>query len=292
MVCGGWSSERSVSLSTGKNVYRALKQNKYKAYLFDLKKNNINKILLLKPTILFNALHGEFGEDGGLTCFAEKNKISITHSNQVSSSLCLDKTLTKAFLKKFQYINIPKTYKKTDNITYPVIVKPNTGGSSNGVLIVNNKKQLFEIIKKNKERNIIEQKIPIYKELTVTVVEDKKSVRALGVTDIKFDSDYYDFKAKYTKGFSQHVLPALIPKKEYRYLLNVSEKIFKLTGCKSIARIDFIMEKRPKLNKYFFLEINTHPGLTHISLAPEQALFNKMSYFSLIKLILDTANVF
>ena len=289
MVCGGWSSERSVSLLTGQNVYKSLKQNKYNVHLFDLKKNNINKILSFKPNILFNALHGEFGEDGGLTCFAEKNKITITHSNQVSSSLCLDKTLTKIFLKKFLNINIPKTYKKFNNINYPVIVKPNTGGSSNGVLIVNNKKQLSEIIKDN---NIVEQKIPIYKELTVTVIEDKKSVRALGVTDIKFNSDIYDFKAKYTKGFSQHVLPALIPKKEYNHLLKLSEKIFKLTGCKSIARIDFIMEKRTKTNKYFFLEINTHPGLTHISLAPEQALYNKMSYFSLIKLILDTADDF
>ena len=292
MVCGGWSSERSVSLLTGQNVYKSLKQNKYKVHLFDLKKNNINKILSFKPTILFNALHGEFGEDGGLTCFAEKNKISITHSNQISSSLCLDKTLTKTYLRKFLHINMPKTYKKSDNIIYPVIVKPNTGGSSNGILIVNNKKQLLKIIKKDDKNNIIEQKILIYKELTVTVIEDKKSVRALGVTDIKFDSDYYDFKAKYTKGFSQHVLPALIPKKEYDYLLKISEKIFKLTGCRSIARIDFIMEKKSKKNKYFFLEINTHPGLTHISLAPEQASYNKMSYFSLIKLILDTADVF
>jgi len=145
VVCGGWSSERSVSLLTGQNVYKSLKQNKYNVHLFDLKKNNINKILSFKPNILFNALHGEFGEDGGLTCFAEKNKISITHSNQVSSSLCLDKTLTKIFLKKSLNINIPKTYKKFNNINYPVIVKPNTGGSSNGVLIVNNKKQFSEI---------------------------------------------------------------------------------------------------------------------------------------------------
>ena len=124
------------------------------------------------------------------------------------------------------------------------------------------------------------------------MIQDKKSVRALCVTDIKCESDFYDFKAKYSKGYSQHTLPARIPKNEYNYLLKTSEKIFRLIGCKSIARIDFIMEKKINSNKYFFLEINTHPGLTDISLAPEQAIYNKMSYFDLIKIILDTANDF
>ena len=188
-------------------------------------------------------------------------------------------------------LNTPRTYNKLNNIKYPVIVKPNKGGSSFGIYVADNDIQLKSILKKSTEDMIVEQKIIANKELTVTVIENEGEVRSLGVTEIKFDSLIYNYQAKYTKGYSSHIFPAKIPKKDYNYLLKISEKIFKLIGCKSIARIDYIMNKNISDNRYFFLEVNTHPGLTDISLVPEQAFFNNLSYSDLIEMILNSADV-
>lgn len=291
IVSGGWSSERKISLLTGSNVYNSLKKTNLKVTLFKLNKNNLNKILLYKPDIIFNALHGEFGEDGGLACFAQNNNIKITHSTQVSSSLCLDKLLTKKMLKLANInINLPRNYnpKFINNIDYPIILKPNRGGSSIGVKSIHNLLELKRFMSNTKDL-IIEEKI-IGKELTVTVAEIKNKVKSLAVTEINFNSNFYDYKAKYKKGYSNHILPAKIPKKEYDYLMRISEVIFKVLGCKSLVRIDFIMKRQDNKNLYYFLEINTHPGLTSLSLAPEQANFIGISYVDMVLLILNSSN--
>ncbi|MDC0862133.1 D-alanine--D-alanine ligase, partial [Alphaproteobacteria bacterium] len=142
----------------------------------------------------------------------------------------------------------------------------------------------------NHEEIILEQMINTNKELTITVLENQGQIKALGVTEIKFNSSIYDFKAKYKKGFSDHILPAEIPSDDYLKLMITSEKIFKLLGCKSIARIDFILQKTKNKNKYFFLEINTHPGLTGLSLSPEQAKYVGLSYSDLIEIIIESAS--
>ena len=122
------------------------------------------------------------------------------------------------------------------------------------------------------------------KELTVTVIENNTNIHALGVTEIEFNSKHYDYIAKYTKNKSTHFLPARISKSQYNFLLNISKRIFKVCRCKGIARLDFIMSR--KNGKIYFLEMNTHPGLTKISLAPEQANFNKLSYQYLLNQII------
>ena len=287
VVAGGWSSERDISIISGKNVYLALKNKKFNVNFFDLNKNNIGKILLFKPDIIFNSLHGEFGEDGGLTCFAKKNLINITHSNQISSSICMDKKLTKDYILNKIDIEIPKTYSDIKSIKYPLIVKPNRGGSSVGIKIINNISNLRKYLKVSNEEMLLEELITASKELTVTVIENRGKVKALGVTEIKFNSIIYDYNAKYKKGYSDHIIPAEISYKDYKNLIKISEKIFKLLGCKSIARIDFILQANK--NKYFFLEINTHPGLTNLSLAPEQAKFNGFSYVDLIEMIVESS---
>ncbi len=288
VVAGGWSSERNVSLTSGRNVFKALKQLKYNVNFLDLKKNNIDKIFQNKPHIIFNSLHGEFGEDGGLTCISKKNNLIITHSDQISSSLCMNKKLTKYYLKQNIKINVPRTFSFNKINQYPVIIKPNNGGSSYGVKIIKSKNELVKYIKRNKEL-IIEEYIK-GEDLTVTVIENNNKVKALGVTSIKYNSKIYDYKAKYIKGYSSHELPAKIPSNDYQYLLRISEQIFKLLGCKSIARIDFLLDNSSKKNKYYFLECNTHPGLTDISLAPEQANFVGISYSDLITMILKSSN--
>ena len=184
VVAGGWSDEREVSLMSGKNVFSCFKKNKFNVNFLDLKKNNIDQILKYKPDIIFNALHGEFGEDGGLSSFIEKNNITITHSGPISSALCFNKRLLKKFLKQELNILSPKEVKYKEGIQFPVIMKPNWGGSSKGIKFLYNKEEL----KKNiySHQNLIEEIIH-GKELTVTVIENRNKIQALGVTEIEFD---------------------------------------------------------------------------------------------------------
>ncbi len=283
IVAGGWSSERSVSINSGKNVFNTLKKNGYRVTFFDLKKNNLSELFKSKPDLIFNALHGEFGEDGGISCLANKYKIPITHSKDVSSALCFNKRLLKKFLKKELNLLSPREFHEIKKINFPLIAKPNSDGSSKGVKVINNHKDLKKI--KIDKNILIEEKID-GKELTVTIIEDKKKIKALGVTEITFKSRHYDFKAKYTHGKSKHYLPARLSKKNYEYLLDLSKIIFKKCMCRSIARLDFIFDS--KNNCFYFLELNTHPGLTSISLAPEQAQYKKINYLSLIEKIISS----
>ena len=284
IVAGGWSSERSVSINSGKNVFNTLKKNGYKVIFFNLKKNNLHELFNYKPDLIFNALHGEFGEDGGISCLANKYKIPITHSTDISSALCFNKRLLKKFLKNELNLLSPRELHEIKKINFPLILKPNADGSSKGIKIINDYKELKKL--KINENILIEEKID-GRELTVTVIEDKKKIKALGITEITFNSAHYDFKAKYTHGKSKHYLPARLSKKNYKYLLDLSKIIFKKCMCRSIARLDFILDS--KSNRFYFLELNTHPGLTSISLAPEQAQHNKISYLSLIEKIISSS---
>ena len=284
VVAGGWSDEREISLLSGKNVYSCLKKNKFNVSFFDIKKNNIDQILQHKPDIIFNSLHGEYGEDGGLGSFAQKNNIAITHSNSVSSALCFNKRLLKNYLNKTINILSPKEIVDKKKIEFPLISKPNWGGSSKGIKFIKNKNELKKIIHDNYK--LIEEIIH-GKELTVTVIENYNQIKALGVTEIKFDNEHYDYKAKYTKNKSLHYLPARISKIQYDFLLKISKKIFRVCNCKGIARLDFILSNKNK--KIYFLEINTHPGLTKLSLAPEQANYQRLSYVYILKQIINSS---
>ncbi len=284
VVAGGWSDEREISLLSGKNVYNCLKSNKYNVKFFNLKKNNIQKILQLKPDIIFNSLHGEYGEDGGLNSLAQKNNIDISHSGAITSALCFNKRLLKKYLKKELNILSPNEIEDNNQIKYPVILKPNWGGSSKGICYLNNTKELKKKI--NNTQNLIEE-IVYGKELTVTVIENNKKIQALGVTEIEFSNKHYDYVAKYTKNKSFHFLPARISKPQYKFLLEISQEIFRVCNCKGIARIDYIMCN--KNEQIFFLEMNTHPGLTKLSLAPEQANYKGLSYLNLLKKIINSS---
>ncbi len=281
VVAGGWSDEREVSLMSGKNVFSCLKKNNYDVNFLDVKKNNIESILEYKSDLIFNSLHGEFGEDGGLNSFANENNIPITHSGSISSALCFNKRLLKNFLKKELNILSPKEIKYKYQIKYPVISKPNWGGSSKGIKFLNNKDELDKRI--NDDHNLIEE-IIYGKELTVTVIENNNNIEALGVTEIEFNNKHYDYIAKYKKNKSIHFLPARISNSQNKFLIKISKNIFRICKCKGIARLDFIMSN--KNGKIYFLEINTHPGLTKISLAPEQANYKNFSYLYLLKQII------
>ena len=281
VVAGGWSNEREISLMSGKNIFFCLKKNKFNVKFFDIKRNNIRQILKYKPDLIFNALHGEFGEDGGINAFAYANKIAITHSGSISSALCFNKRLLKNYLKSELNILSPREILNTKQVKFPVISKPNWGGSSKGVKFINNE----NFLKKNMNNDqILIEEIINGKELTVTVIENNNKTIALGVTEIDFDNKHYDYIAKYTKNKSIHFLPARISESKYKFLMEISKKIFHICKCKGIARLDFIISN--KNGKIYFLEINTHPGLTKISLAPEQAKYQKLSYLNLLKQII------
>ena len=281
VVAGGWSNEREISLLSGKNVFNSLKKNNFNVEFFDLKKNRLDDILIYKPNIIFNSLHGEFGEDGGIGSFALKNNIAITHSGSISSALCFNKRLLKNYLKKELKILSPKEIINKNHNKFPVISKPNWGGSSKGIKYIYKSKELKKIISNDQ---ILLEEIITGKELTVTVMNYKNKIISLGVTEIEFDNQHYDYIAKYKKNKSTHFYPARISKKNYDFLTDISKKIFKTCACKGIARLDFIMSN---INgKLYFLEINTHPGLTNLSLVPEQANFQKISYYKLLKQII------
>ena len=283
VVAGGWSDEREISLMSGKNVYSCLRKNKFNVKFFNLKKNNIEKILLYRPDIIFNSLHGEYGEDGGLNSLANKNNIIISHSDAISSALCFNKRLLKKFLKKEINILSPKEVINENQFKFPLILKPNWGGSSKGIKFLKNKEELKKKI--NNPKYLIEE-IIYGKELTVTVIENNKKIEALGVTEIEFKNKHYDYNAKYKKNKSSHFLPARISNTQYKFLIKISKEIFCVCNCKGIARIDYIMSKN---GKTFFLEMNTHPGLTKLSLAPEQANYQGLSYLDLLKQIINSS---
>lgn len=281
VVAGGWSDEREISLLSGKNIFSCLQKNKFNVKFLDLKKNNIQQILRYMPDLIFNALHGEFGEDGGINAFAFVNKIAITHSGGVSSALCFNKRLLKNYLESKLNILSPKEILNTKNIKFPVISKPNWGGSSKGIKFIHNK----NFLKRNiSNHQFLIEEIIHGKELTVTVIENNNKIMALGVTEIEFDNRHYDYIAKYTKNKSLHFLPARISNLKYKFLMEISKKIFRVCNCKGIARLDFIISN--KNEKIYFLEMNTHPGLTKISLAPEQAKYQSFSYLYLLEQII------
>ena len=173
----------------------------------------------LKPDIIFNSLHGEYGEDGGLNSLAQRNNINITHSGAISSALCFNKRLLKNFLKRELNILSPKEIINENQIKYPVISKPNWGGSSKGIKFLKNIEELKKKI--NSPKNLIE-KIIYGKELTVTVIESNKKIKALGVTEIVFNNMHYDYIAKYTKNKSSHYLPARISNAQYKFIIKIS----------------------------------------------------------------------
>ncbi len=305
---GGNNEEHEVSLKSSKEIQQIFK--KLKINFKVLKVNPLNfekKISKYKNFLCFNALHGPFGEDGTIQSILNKNKINFTHSNYKSSKTCFDKVATKKIIlnngiltpkfivlnfKDLNYKNliiIKKKYKK-------FVVKPSGSGSSFGIKIIKNNKDFEKFINildkykikiKSHVQILIEEFIS-GKELTVSTIKFSKKIKALAVTEIKTKNLFFDYQAKYTKGYSKHILPANIKKNNYIKCLNLGIKVHKLLGCKSIARSDFILNS--KNNRIYFLETNTQPGLTSMSLLPEQAYYRNMTFENIVLGILKNYN--
>lgn len=298
VLMGGLSSERDVSLQSGKNCIRALKENNFKVTPLDFNESSILDLINLKPDVCFNSLHGAYGEDGNIQGLLNILKIPYTHSGVLASAIAMNKIYFKELItKKTKNSNLPIFFPKTldidegkvlsvKNYNKPYVIKPVSGGSSIGVSLIMNKHEAP--LKKNWPTNInlMAEKLVGTRELTVTVLKDK----ALCVTEIKPSEDYefYDYSSKYIKYGSAHQLPAIIPNNITKQSMDWAVKAHKIINCKGISRSDFRYD--PDENKLFMLEINTQPGMTETSLAPEQALFCNIDMPKMVKILIEEAS--
>ncbi len=302
---GGYNEEHNVSLNTSKEIIKALKKLKINFKILTVNPITFAKDILKYSNeyICFNALHGPFGEDGKIQKILKTNNFRVTHSNQISSSNCFDKIKSKKIISKFRIStpkydiikikDINKKYLNKQKLKFgKFVVKPASSGSSNGLVIVKSKEDLLGFFKKlkkfknnfdNNDKFIVEEYIS-GKELTVSILKNKSIFTPLAVTEIISLNKSYDYKAKYTKGFSKHYIPARITKKNYIKCLSLALKIHKIFKCNTLSRVDFRFNE--KKNKIYFLEINSQPGMTKLSLLPEQANFKNIRFENIvIKLI-------
>jgi len=297
VLMGGLSRERKISFLTGRACSKALKKKGYKVKELDAKGHFAQTLKKLKPKLVFNALHGKYGEDGFVQSILEALKIPYTHSGVLSSSLAMDKELSKILFKKNK-INTPKYFllqrgderdlKKrimSRKIKFPIVIKPTNEGSSLGVYICKNMKNFENNYKKlihNYSRILVEEYIP-GKEIQVAVMGNK----ALGAIELAPSREFYDYKAKYSlKAKTKHIMPAPLGKKKYNEVLLIAKKAHKALRCRGITRSDFRFFK----NKFYLLETNTQPGMTNLSLVPEIALHSGMSFIELVNWIVKDAS--
>ena len=297
VLMGGLSGERKISLLTGKACSKALKKKGYKVVDLDAKGYFVDELKQLKPKIVFNALHGKYGEDGFVQSILESLKIPYTHSGVLSSSLAMDKELSRLIFIK-NNLKVPKYFllqkdhegnsnKKINNkkIKFPIVIKPINEGSSLGVSICKNKKQFTSKYKKlmeNYDRILVEEYIP-GREIQVAVMGEK----ALGAIELVPRRQFYDYTAKYSNtAQTQHIMPAPLSPKKYKEILGLAKKAHKLLGCRGITRSDFRFFK----NKFYLLETNTQPGLTKLSLVPEIAQYCGIKFEDLIVWMTENAS--
>ena len=295
ILSGGISKERLISLETGYQVSKELNKNGYQTKISEPNNNLEKTIKKFKPKVIFNALHGQFGEDGYIQTILEKFKIPYTHSGIIASSIAMDKeTSKKLFIKN--KINTPKFIvysfdkKKVDiikrienRLKFPVVVKPLNEGSSVNVYICT-KKNIFKILNtlRNYKRIMIEQFIG-GREIQAAILGTKK----LGAIELKPKRKFYDYVAKYnTNAKTQHILPVNLSKIKFNQIMNIALLAHKIIGCKGVTRSDFKFYK----GKFYLLEINTQPGMTKLSLVPEIAAYKNMSFLNLIEWILKDAS--
>ena len=294
IISGGISKERAISLDTGRQVARELKKNNYQVKITEPNYKLFETIKSFKPKIIFNALHGQFGEDGYIQTILESTRIPYTHSGVISSALAMNKEISKKIFKKnniltpnhFCYsFNLSKSnlLKKIDRkIKFPVVIKPINEGSSVNVFICN-KLNIFKKLNLLREykKIIIEEFIP-GREIQAAII----GLNKLGAIELKPKRKFYDYEAKYNpKAKTKHMIPVDLTKNKYNQLMNIALKAHKILKCSGVTRSDFKFFK----NKFYLLEINTQPGMTKLSLVPEIAAFKKISFIKLIELILKNA---
>ena len=300
VVVGGDSGEREISLKSGKACVKALQKKNYNVSTLDPKFKNLNLINKLKTDVIFNALHGKGGEDGVAQSYFEYLKIPYTHSGVVSSYNSMNKIISKELFIKNKILT-PKYFTLTKNdfnnrnlkklimkkkLYFPIVIKPINEGSSLGVRIVKNFKDLYESSKLlfRKYNQLLFENFIGGQEIQVAVINNN----ALGAIELVPKRSFYDYKAKYTKAAkTKHIMPARLNQKKYSLILKLAKRAHKSLGCRGVTRTDFKFYK----NKFYLLELNTQPGMTSLSLVPEIASHSGIIFEDLVEKILLDASI-
>jgi D-alanine-D-alanine ligase len=298
VLMGGWSAEREVSLTSGKGVAEALRGRGWSNVTeLDMDRNVAHRLEELKPDIVFNALHGTPGEDGTVQGMMDLMGLRYTHSGLTTSAIAIDKELTKLVLVPHG-IRMPagkvvssESLFQEDPIARPYVVKPVNEGSSVGVAIVTAEGNYGNPIGRDVEgpwlhfSELLAEPFIKGRELTVAVLNGE----ALAVTELKPKAGFYDYDAKYTDGLTQHVCPAEIPFEIAAAMMDMAARAHKLLDCKGASRSDFRWDDELGEAGVYLLEVNTQPGMTPLSLVPEQAKLKGVSYGELVERLIDEA---
>lgn len=302
VVMGGPSAEREVSLNTGAAIANALREYGYTNVVeIDLDPRNFGKQLAeSKAEVVFNAVHGLYGEDGRLQTLMEIREMPYTGSGMIASVSCMDKVITKRMLRDAG-ISTPACLivnKKESGIkekimqrfSLPVVIKPASQGSSIGVEIVKEENQLDEALANafKYSRDILVEEFIGGKELTVSMMQKDGEVVALPVIHIAPHSGMYDYHSKYTKGATEYICPADLDEETTKKVQEISKQAYEVLGCSGVARADVMLDEE---GNGYVLEINTVPGMTATSLVPKAAAAAGISFPELCNIILQSASV-
>ena len=299
ILAGGYSHEREISLITAKSVINELKNNKkYKFLLTEPDGKFVKKLRKFKPNLVLNLLHGRYGEDGYIQAILESEKVKYTHSGVLSSSLAIDKEISKKmFIKnniikptyiKFKFknnLNFKKIIIKVEKkIKFPVVLKPINEGSSVGVYITSKKNFNKNLLKLEKFKEVLIEKYIPGREIQAAILGNKN----LGIIELKPKRKFYDYKAKYSASAkTEHIIPVNISLKNLNKINSIAMKAHKLLKCRGVTRSDFRFYE----NKFYLLELNTQPGMTSLSLVPEIARYKNISFIQLLEEIINDASI-
>jgi D-alanine-D-alanine ligase len=298
VLMGGWSSEREVSLTSGRGVAAALRERGFtRVTPVDMDRNVAQVLAGIRPDVVFNALHGTPGEDGTIQGLLDLMQIPYTHSGLETSVIAIDKELTKMVLVPHG-IRMPagkviesESLYAADPMARPYVVKPVNEGSSVGVAIVTDDGNTGNPIGRDVEgpwhhfAKLLAEPFVKGRELTVAVMGGE----ALAVTELKPVAGFYDYDAKYTDGLTVHVCPAEVPEDIARSMMEMAAAAHRLLGCKGASRSDFRWDDEQGEAGIYLLEINTQPGMTPLSLVPEQAKYRGISYGELVERLIAEA---
>lgn len=295
LLMGGWSSERDVSLTGGKAIAKALAELGHEVLAIDVQRDVpalAAQLISFKPDVAFNILHGQWGEDGCMQGLLEILKIPYTHSSVLASSIAMDKPTAKKVVSAAG-VRVAEGYVVTREsvlqngfpLEAPFVIKPPNEGSSVGVRIVH-KGQNFDIASEGWVfgKEALVERFIAGRELTVGLM----GAKALTVTEIVPKVTFYDYTAKYTDGYAEHVCPAQLPEDVFKECLRMAQDSYTAIGCNGVARVDIRYDdQQPGTSGLVFLEINTQPGFTPLSLVPEQAAALGISFKALCQWIID-----
>ena len=297
VLMGGWSAEREVSLMSGAGVAEALESIGHRVSRVDMDRNVAARLAEIKPDVVFNALHGTPGEDGTVQGMLDLMGVPYTHSGLVTSVIAIDKQLTKQALVPHgipmpggRMVRVEELHER-DPLPRPYVLKPVNEGSSVGVAIVTDAGNYGNPIMRDavgpwqEFDELLAEPFIRGRELTTAVLGDK----ALGVTELRPKSGFYDYESKYTDGLTEHIFPADIPEAVTDACLRIACEAHRLLGCKGASRSDFRWDDSQGVDGLFLLEVNTQPGMTPLSLVPEQARYLGMSYAELVQAIVEEA---